>query len=25
MRDGRAVKFQQYLDTLQIARHSGAV
>ncbi len=24
IRDGRAVKFQQYLDTLQIARHSGA-
>jgi ketosteroid isomerase-like protein len=25
IRDGRAVKFQQYLDTLQIARDSGAV
>jgi ketosteroid isomerase-like protein len=25
LRDGRAVKFQQYLDTLQIARASGAV
>ena len=24
LRDGRAVKFQQYLDTLQIARASGA-
>lgn len=25
IREGRAVKFQQYLDTLQIARDSGAV
>jgi ketosteroid isomerase-like protein len=25
MRDGRAVKFQQYLDTLQVARDAGAV
>jgi ketosteroid isomerase-like protein len=25
MREGRAVKFQQYLDTLQIARDSGVV
>ena len=25
IRDGRAVKFQQYLDTLQIARDAGAV
>jgi ketosteroid isomerase-like protein len=25
IRDGRAVKFQQYLDTLQIARDSGAI
>jgi len=25
IRDGRAVKFQQYLDTLQVARDSGAV
>jgi uncharacterized protein len=25
MREGRAVKFQQYLDTLQIARESGAI
>jgi ketosteroid isomerase-like protein len=24
-REGRAVKFQQYLDTLQVARQSGAV
>jgi hypothetical protein len=24
IREGRAVKFQQYLDTLQIARDSGA-
>ena len=25
IRDGRAVKFQQYLDTLQVARDAGAV
>ncbi len=25
MREGRAVKFQQYLDTLQVARDSGTV
>ena len=25
IREGQAVKFQQYLDTLQIARDSGAV
>ena len=25
VRDGRAVKFQQYLDTLQVARDAGAV
>ena len=25
MREGRAVKFQQYLDTLQVARDSGVV
>jgi ketosteroid isomerase-like protein len=25
IRDGRAVKFQQYLDTLQVARDSGVV
>lgn len=25
MRDGRAVKFQQYLDTLQVARDAGTV
>lgn len=25
VRDGRAVKFQQYLDTLKVARDSGAV
>jgi ketosteroid isomerase-like protein len=25
IRDGRAVKFQQYLDTLKVARDSGAV
>ena len=25
LRDGKAVKFQQYLDTLQVARDSGAV
>ena len=24
-RDGRAIKFQQYLDTLQVARDAGAV
>lgn len=25
IRDGRMVKFQQYLDTLQVARDSGAI
>lgn len=25
LRDGRAVKFQQYLDTLKVARDSGAI
>jgi amino acid transporter len=25
IRDGRAVKFQQYLDTLQVARDAGTV
>jgi len=25
VRDGQAIKFQQYLDTLQVARASGAV
>jgi ketosteroid isomerase-like protein len=25
IRDGRVVKFQQYLDTLQVARDAGAV
>ena len=25
IRDGRAGKFQQYLDTLQVARDAGAV
>src|SRR4030095_13949374 len=25
IRDGRAIKFQQYLDTLQVARDAGAV
>jgi ketosteroid isomerase-like protein len=25
IRDGRAVKFQQYLDTLQVARDAGGV
>jgi len=25
IRDGRVVKFQQYLDTLQVARDSGTI
>jgi ketosteroid isomerase-like protein len=25
IRDGRAVKFQQYLDTLRVARDAGAL